>query len=157
LNLFRLVEKCHDLAFHPDLLSRIMALFGPQVALDMIEILPSFTSLLKTASNSAARSFVRLRSLLHSVSPFRDTNVHRILSYGGCLDRIMEGEIGDESNKNKDLCWPGRNCSYHSGFRAISFIFLAFFMAACLESFLVLPRWTLCTFPLSLQEAVQWV
>jgi hypothetical protein len=107
LNLFRLDEKCHDLAFHPDLLSRITALFGPQVALDIIEILPSFTSLLKTASNSAARSLVRLRSLLHSLSPFRDTNVHRILSYGGCSDRIMEGETGDQSSKNKELCLPG--------------------------------------------------
>jgi hypothetical protein len=107
LNLFRLDEKCHDPAFHTDLLRKITALFGPQVALDIIEILPSFTSLLKTASNSAARSFVRLRSLLHSVSPSRDTNVHRILSYGGCLDRIMEGEMEDESNKNKDLFQPG--------------------------------------------------
>jgi hypothetical protein len=61
----------------------------------MIEILPSFASLLKTASNSAARSFVRLRSLLHSIFPFKETNVHRILSHGGCLDRIMEGKMAD--------------------------------------------------------------
>jgi hypothetical protein len=73
----------------------------------MIEILPSFTSLLKAASNSAARSFVRPRSWLHSLFPFRDINTHRILSLGDWLDRIMEDEMRDEPSKNKDLCHPG--------------------------------------------------
>jgi len=61
----------------------------------MTEILPSFTSMPKPASNSVARSFVRLRSLLHSLFPFRDINAHRILSLGNWLDRIMEGEMRD--------------------------------------------------------------
>jgi len=61
----------------------------------MTEILPSFASLLKAASSSTARSFVRLRSLLHSLFPFRDINAHRILSLGNWLDRIMEGEMRD--------------------------------------------------------------
>ena len=57
--------------------------------------------------------------------------------------------------RTKICAGQGETVPYNSGFRAISFIFLAFCMAACLESFLVLPRWTLRTFPLSLQEAVQ--
>ena len=94
-------------AFHSVLLSRITALFGLQLAWDITEILPSFASMPKPASDSAARSFVRLRSLLHSVFPFRDTNAHMILSHGGCLDRVMEGEMRNELCKNKDLCQTG--------------------------------------------------
>jgi hypothetical protein len=94
-------------AFHPGLLSRITALFGLQLAWDITEILPSFANMPKPASNSAARSFVRLRSLLHSVFPSREANAHRILSHGDCLDRVMEGEMRDEFCKNKDLCQTG--------------------------------------------------
>jgi len=73
----------------------------------MIEILPFFASSPKTAFGTAAVSFVRLRSSVHSVLPFKDTSVHRILLSGGCLDRLIEGETGASLNKGKNMCHLG--------------------------------------------------
>jgi hypothetical protein len=59
----------------------------------MIDIFPSFESSLKTATSSAAVSFVLMRSSVYSAFPFMDPSDRRIRSYGCCLDRFMEGKI----------------------------------------------------------------
>jgi hypothetical protein len=67
----------------------------------MTEILLSFASMPKAAFSSAARSFIRLRSLLQSLFPFRDINARRILSLGDWLEGIMEGEMEMSRTRTK--------------------------------------------------------
>jgi len=109
----------------------------------MIDILPSFERSPRTASSSAALSFVRMRSSVHSAFPLKDTNFHRTLSYGSCLDRPMEGKIGDKREEGQKCVPSGAKMilDYHSfNPNASAFIILAFCIAASRLILRQLPR-----------------
>jgi hypothetical protein len=116
--------------------------FSWHIRLDFVPTSPWRRSILCPPLQARSRQRLALlwsascvRSSVHSAFPFRDINVHRILSYGSCLDRSMEGNMIGKLEQGQKFALAGAEILFdHLSFspNTSAFILLTFCLPASL-------------------------